>query len=255
MALPLESEFRAFAADAADPIEGALLISRLVYPETSSTWCRDELQRLAAACGDAPDAVRMTDTLRRAGFGGADDYYQPENSALELVLRKQRGIPISLAMVLVGVARSRGMHATGINFPNHFLVQVDGRVVDPFALEVLDDAVLLKRVSATGLTAVQALRPATATEVVVRMLNNLRTLAASRHDYQRALELSDYQMLLTPGSYLVHLARAELWYASEVPAMVRAELEWARDCAPTAALKAEIEASLRALKAPPPTLH
>ena len=255
MPLLLETEFRAFAAHPVDAIEGALLVSRLVYRATDPVWCRAELQRLAAQCGAEHTAQRVTAALRSAGFAGADDYYQPQNSALELVLRTRRGIPISLAMVLVGAAEALGLHAVGINFPNHFLVQIEHRVIDPFTLQVLDDAEQHARIDATRLSASQALRPATATEVVLRMLNNLRTLAAGRRDYQAALEITDYQMLLTPGSYAVHLARAELWHASEVPTMVREELQRALQCAPSASLQQEIQASLNQLQVPPPTLH
>jgi len=255
MPLRLEAEFRAFAAKPTDPVDGALLISSLIHPTTDIAWCRAELARLAVHCGNSPRTSDVLQTLRIAGFSGAQDYYNRENSALELVLRRQRGIPISLAMVVIGVARQRGMQANGINFPNHFLVQLEDQVVDPFTLELLDADALNQRVQATGLSSAQVLRPASALDIVSRMLNNLRALATQQRDFQHALELTDYQMLLTPNSYLVHLARAELWHASEVPAMVREALQLARDSAPSAALKAEIEASLSSFHAPRPTLH
>ena len=74
------------------------------------------------------------DTARFAG--NAEDYYSPDNSYLHRVLETRRGIPITLSVVLLELARHIGLDADGVSFPGHFLVRVKlggGLVViDPF---------------------------------------------------------------------------------------------------------------------------
>ena len=76
------------------------------------------------------------------GFAGdTDDYGNPRNSLLDVVIERRRGIPITLAVVLIEVARRRGLDLVGVGMPGHFLVRsaADPDVfVDPFHRAVLD---------------------------------------------------------------------------------------------------------------------
>ena len=56
------------------------------------------------------------------GFAGnREDFHDPRNSFLNEVLERRLGIPISLSVVYVGIARRLGLAAAGIGFPSHFL--------------------------------------------------------------------------------------------------------------------------------------
>ena len=71
------------------------------------------------------------------GFGGnVNDFYDPDNSYLQAVLRTRRGIPISLAVLWIELAQGLKLNARGVGFPGHFMVKVQlpkGQVViDPF---------------------------------------------------------------------------------------------------------------------------
>ena len=84
------------------------------------------------------------------GFGGnANDYYDPDNSYLNVVLRTRRGIPISLAVIWLEVAQGVGLSASGIGFPGHFMVKASlpkGHVViDPFTGQSLSREELSER--------------------------------------------------------------------------------------------------------------
>ncbi len=62
---------------------------------------------------------------RELGFGpNANDYYDPENSYLNAVLQTRRGIPISLAVLLMEIGQQIGLPLKGVSFPNHFLVRM-----------------------------------------------------------------------------------------------------------------------------------
>ena len=78
------------------------------------------------------------DELRRVLFvenglaGAEDDYYAPENSFLDAVLDRGRGIPITLALLMMEVGRRAGVAVHGIGAPGHFLVQHGDDLRDPF---------------------------------------------------------------------------------------------------------------------------
>lgn len=85
-----------------------------------------ELRRLDALAGavDGDDLGAVTSHLfADAGFGGdRSTYYDPANSMLPAVLDRRRGIPITLAIVVVDVARRLGIDATVVGMPGHVLV-------------------------------------------------------------------------------------------------------------------------------------
>jgi len=95
-----------------------------------------QLQRL----DDVAAAVRepTIEELRRVLFvqhglaGAADDYYAPENSFLDTVLDRGRGIPITLAVLMMEVGRRAGVAIDGIGAPGHFLVLHGDDLRDPF---------------------------------------------------------------------------------------------------------------------------
>ena len=64
--------------------------------------------------------------LRRArDFAATSEHYDdPRNSFLNEVLDRRTGIPISLAIVYIEVARRAGLRVDGVNFPGHFLLRV-----------------------------------------------------------------------------------------------------------------------------------
>lgn len=251
----LTIDFERFAAEPMNAIDGALLISRVVHPATDPAWCRAELRRLADTIGAAAAPATVVAALRTAGFSGATDYYARSNSALEIVLRERRGIPISMAMVVVGVGECLNLPAVGINFPGHFLVEVDSQLIDPYSLSLIDDADRRARLDACGVPAAEALKPATPVDITLRMLNNLRGLAIAVRDFAHAIELTDYQLILAPRAYAVHLARVELWVAMGAMGMAQRELETAIPLAPNAKARSELQAALNKLAGQRPTLH
>jgi regulator of sirC expression with transglutaminase-like and TPR domain len=71
------------------------------------------------------------------GFRGDDQTYSnPSNSYLPTILATKRGLPITLSLLYVEVARRAGIPAHGLDMPAHFLVEVEEPggpvVIDPF---------------------------------------------------------------------------------------------------------------------------
>lgn len=149
------------------------------------------LDLLAAECPTpTPDGVARY-LFGELGFrGNTDAYFDWRNSCLDRVIDTRVGIPISLSVLMIEVARRVGVKLVGVSMPAHFLVRtVDGPIqfFDPFAggveLDVDDARELFERVTRGQVPWRESfLQPTLAQPIVVRMLNNLRSIFQSRSD-------------------------------------------------------------------------
>jgi len=238
--------------DRSDELDAALLIARLLDERADVDGARLRLHGLGAAfAGTEPTAEAVCGYLEHAGFAGDEDYYALDNSRLDRVLERRRGIPITLAMVFLQVARAGSADAHGINCPGHFLVQVGDRLIDPYALCVVSNEEIQAR---WGGGRPVPLERATPVGVALRMLNNVRAILGSRQDHVGVLETIDHQLALTPQSAELHLARAEAWERLGSRDAARDALAEARRFA-GADLRRHIDAVLQRLGGRGPVVH
>jgi regulator of sirC expression with transglutaminase-like and TPR domain len=125
----------------------------------------------------------------------------PEDALLDRVLDRRRGLPITLSILYVALARRLDVPAFPIALPGHVVVGVGGSdrpvVLDPFHGGIeLDEAAVAARVetATSGQLAFRRsmLRPAPAADVVRRLLNNLTrdyTLAGAHRDALWSVEV------------------------------------------------------------------
>ena len=138
-----------------DLLTGALLIAQDAYPGLDVGAHKRRLGLLSAPLAGrglerAPllmQAAALGEYLYdTCGFrGNREDYYDPRNSFVNEVIERRLGIPLTLAIIYIEVARRIGVRARGVGFPGHFLVRVEDSergeavIVDPFgAGAVLD---------------------------------------------------------------------------------------------------------------------
>lgn len=211
------SEFAAQPDDQLDLYVGALLLARDARPGVNWRAIDDQLTALAAPlCHLAP--ARLSDQAeglalelgQRFGLrGNAADYYDPDNSFIDQVLLRRVGIPISLSLVYIEVARRAGMQAAGVGFPGHFLVRLDAPgdhlMLDPFAAgRTLDTYELEQRMSQAGwprgVLDLGLLDPSPVRLILARMLTNLRSVYLKRAQLPRLLLILDRMVSLLPNS-------------------------------------------------------
>jgi regulator of sirC expression with transglutaminase-like and TPR domain len=112
-------------------------------------------------------------------FGERDDYYNPLNSNLIYVLKKKRGLPISLTIIYILVAQRLGLTVEGCNFPGHFLAKVkvkrDIVLIDAYNNGRIINEDELKELSQDSVEAIiKIINLKTNSKIVVRrVLNNL----------------------------------------------------------------------------------
>ncbi|MFK7915937.1 MAG: tetratricopeptide repeat protein [Pseudomonadales bacterium] len=202
--------FRAFgeAGGLADPspfspeFEGALLVNQVVDEQVSLDTVRSTMTHLLT---DLEDDATPWQALADYGYNGDQDHYTERyNSALDQVLVRRTGIPISLGVLLIEVARRRGYAASGINHPGHFLVRVDEDLIDPFTMQ----PVLLDTADRARAKTLPAISPV---EFVLRMLNNLKYTHSREQAWDQALCMVDYQLALVPNHPQLLCEKGEFW--------------------------------------------
>ncbi|MEN2977356.1 transglutaminase-like domain-containing protein [Tistrella bauzanensis] len=223
--------------DEAIPIaETALMLSMLDHPSADLAACRDLLDELALAAeteararglktgvdaADSDDAAGdrarlIADTLYgRFGFGGDEQTYdEDDNASLARVLIRRRGMPVALGILAMHLGEVLGWPVTGVNFPAHFLVRVDGAhdrvLVDPFhggrIMETPDLRALLKQVSGeTAELEAGHYRAVDRRAVLLRLQNNLKIRASGRGELERARDILARMLLIAPTDWA-------LWY-------------------------------------------
>ncbi len=210
------SEYAAQSDAQLSLLDGALFIAKDAYPDLDWTDQHKQLDDLARPLMKAElegipapaQAVALAAYMSSdCGFrGNSEDYYAPENSFINRVLERRLGIPISLAVVYIELARRAGVSAAGVGFPGHFLVRIQDAdthiIVDPFSNRILDRGELerLCRVATHGRQRLkdEMLEPAPTRNVIARMLLNLRSVYASRADRRRLLVVLDRLVDLLP---------------------------------------------------------
>src|SRR5207245_8604754 len=166
------------------------------------------LDGLSLACPDHLPGLR-TYLFDDLGFrGDTENYYDQRNSFLNEVMRRRRGIPISLSVLAMEVGRRRGVPLVGVGLPGHFLarsVEDPSAYLDAFSGQLLtgDGVDRLFAAVSGGATVEDAwLEPVPTVAILRRMLNNLRRIYDVRFidDGGRRLLTTVELDLLLPGA-------------------------------------------------------
>ena len=226
----------------------ALMIARVEYPRLDAGPYLDRLDALgrearlrvegaAPAASDAQphvDAVRYAQVMALNAYlfselrfvGNNVQYEDPRNSFLNEVLDRRTGIPITLALIYMEVARRAGLHVEGINFPGHFLLRcpaprgfhnTEDLIIDAFnggALLSADTCrALLRRHSGEDADVdtplfVHATKP----QILARMLMNLKRVYERMHSFPQARDVTELLLAADPTAIQVLRDRGLLAY-------------------------------------------
>jgi regulator of sirC expression with transglutaminase-like and TPR domain len=216
-------------------LEATAAIAQDEYPELDVQEVLGDVDQLMARlrrrCIDHEDPLPRLRILnqfffRDLGFGGnVNNYYDPDNSHINVLLRTRRGIPITLAVIWLELAQGLGLKAKGVGFPGHFIVKVnlpDGQVViDPFTGQSLSREDLSERLEPykqrNGLVDdfdvpvglyLQASPPR---EIMARILRNLKEIHRTQEDWLRLIAVQDRLLILLPDAWMEYRDRGLAW--------------------------------------------
>lgn len=213
-----------FAAEALKPEEqidlgrAALLIAKIEYPSLQIDTYLERLDQYAQAIDKklvSRDADEIVDRINELLYdelsyrGNAENYYDPKNSFLNEVMERCTGIPITLSVIYIEVARRLGVPIEGVGMPGHFLVRCpalgDNGLIDPFhrgrrVSQAECEQLVASVYGQNAQLLPEHLRAVTKREILTRMLINLKNIYMSGGDAARALSMVDRILLLNPTS-------------------------------------------------------
>jgi regulator of sirC expression with transglutaminase-like and TPR domain len=213
--VPALPSFTALAATADPPLDLLTLALAAEFRTVDAAGALATLDALGAELagavarirGDVPGQARACADLLGAvhGFtGDHDDYDHPDNSMLDVVLERRRGLPILLSVVYVEVARRAGLPLAGVGLPGHFVVGHFGAAT-PLLLDPFNGGVRLDGEAGPGVV-----RPWRATEIAMRMLNNLVAGHTRRGDFGLAIHAAALRLVLPADAALRQTLEVEL---------------------------------------------
>ena len=230
-------------------LEASVSLAQDDYPDLDVQQVLGDVDQLLARIkrrlpGDASSLQKLR-TLNQfffhdMGFGGnVNDYYDPDNSHMNAVLKTRRGIPITLAVLWLELATGRGLNARGVACPGHFRVKVNlpkGQVViDPFSGQSLSREDLSERLEPfkqrhgqyddfempVGLY----LQSALPRDIIGRMLRNLKEIHKTQEDWQRLIAVLDRLIVLHPEAWPEYRDRGLAWAVLQKADRAMADLE------------------------------
>ena len=202
-----------------DLADAALQLARVDAPDADWQAARAHLsdiarEAVARAEAIAPDdlpaqAEALADLLAtRHGYAGDSDTYDDlDNANLIRVIKRRRGLPVTLGILWLHAARAAGWDAHGIDFPGHFLVGLHGArtqiVLDVFdggaALDARALRALLKRVEgAKAELRPGLLVPMGSRAVLLRLQNNIKLRRLRVPNLAGALACTEDMLRIAP---------------------------------------------------------
>jgi regulator of sirC expression with transglutaminase-like and TPR domain len=217
---PARTRFQAIlAAPVLRLDEAALAIAAEEYAGLDAAAYLARLDALALQVHRrAPAPLRAATTLKalrdilfqEEGFKGNEKaYYDPRNSFLNEVLDRRLGIPISLSVLFIEVARRVGLQLEGVGFPGHFLVKLRPELgpevfVDPYnggeLLSAEECVGRFKHLSQGREFDPRFLQGVAPRQILGRMLHNLKRIYVEQGDDVRAFWVIDRLLLLSPDA-------------------------------------------------------
>ena len=245
--------------------EAALQLAALDHPGVSLAPYLDQLGEIAegllaqggAAASPADRARVLADVIAgEHGFrGDRETYDDPANADLIAVLDRRRGLPVTLSIIYVGLARRAGWTADALNTPGHVLVGV-GReppvLIDPFNRGAPVDpgqlASLLTGMLGPGVSpGREHLAPMPNRAVLVRLLMNQATRAEQAGRTGRARTLHQRITAVAPASPHAWWERARLELVERDVSAARASLGSVLETTRDPTLRMQVSAALDAL--------
>ena len=141
------------------------------------------------------------------GFSGDDDdYFNPKNNFLNEIIDKKSGLPITISILYVEIAKFIGLDLKIVGFPSHILVKYNEEMIlDPFydgRLVDIDDLQEILDENFAGQLEFQPgfLDEITSEQILLRMTRNLKNSYVQSFVYDKALRCVNMVLAVEPQS-------------------------------------------------------
>jgi serine protease Do len=227
-----------------DLLHAALLIARLDNEDVDVAAYRREVERMAGriaarlpkkADDDARLAALNKYLFEERGFHGSrGDYYNRSNSYLSEVIDDREGLPITLAVLYIELARRLGVRLEGVGLPGHFVVRHVPAKGEPRMIDVYEGGQTLSLEDAAKKVAEitgrrmrdEYLATVRKRAIVVRMLHNLLNLAQEEKDQDGMLRYLNAILAADPEAAAERGMRAALRFQAGDRAAALQDVDW-----------------------------
>ena len=199
--------------------KAALYIAQEEYPELDPKEYLNTLDRMAEELSARLPANRyplliiqninqyLYDNL---GFNGNNnDYYDPRNSFVNQVIDRRVGIPISLSLIYLEIARRIDFPMVGIGMPGHFLISPNFEEMEIFVDTFNHGEIIFPQDCQDRLNQIykqnvifqpEYLEAVSKKQFLARMLNNLKIIYVHQQELEKALAAVERKLLLFPDA-------------------------------------------------------
>lgn len=215
-----ENILRSVGKSSGRPVDiagAALALASFDRPRVDQERYHRHLSELASDVGRAAggterlsERLDALNTILVAQYGYEGDslnYDDLQNANLMRVIDRRKGLPVALGILYIHVARAQGWRMSGLAFPGHFLLRLDGRnarlVIDPFhggtQLEPHNLRDMLKTMSGNE----AELQPEHYAEVsdrdiLLRLQNNIKLRLVQQNNAEGAGAVVDRMLMMAP---------------------------------------------------------
>lgn len=202
--------------------EAMFLLASWAYPEINMPDYKKKLDNMAL---DILSQLKRIDTdlnkiksleiinkinnylfFEKAYKGNPEKYYEPDNSYLNRVMDTKLGIPISLSVIYILIARKIDIPISGVSLPGHFIIKyskgIDEFFIDPFnngvIISLREAKEFIKKIgmSKEDFVNIPYLKEATDTEIILRVMRNLDDIYKKCGDLLRSAQLQKVMFIL-----------------------------------------------------------
>ena len=245
----------------------ALELARVEFPQLDPKASLIRLDNLAAEIqsqlttnASGLDFIRATNQLlfEILDFRGDEqNYYDPRNSCLNSVLTRRLGIPITLSVLYIEIARRLSRPVYGVGLPGHFIVAYEDRNsrywIDPFhggrILSFADCCALAKETAGVNLqTNPAVLAPVNKRQILVCMLSNLKAIYLRGGAFDKARQVLDLLILAMPNYAEEYLHRGLIHLRQSNHQAAKADLETYLRLEPNAPERERVQKQLTFIK-------
>jgi regulator of sirC expression with transglutaminase-like and TPR domain len=204
--------------------EAAVAVAQHAYPDLDVQGVLDKIDHWGnklkkQITPDTPPIQRLQLLkhffYQELGFGpNPNDFYAPENSYPHQIIENRRGIPISLAILMMELGQQIGLNIRGVSFPNHFMMRISlqqGEIImDPLTGDSLSKNQLQEMLDpyldAKGYRGELSLplniflRASSPREILSRFMRNLKMIYSEDERWERLLGIQERLVILLPDS-------------------------------------------------------
>ena len=215
---PFVAEWVAYSSDPKyNLVEKCLKLAQILeYPDLDITQniqkINDMAKSLKVLLSDVKNPTYLISMLNEHLFttlefqGDTDDYYDPKNNFLNEVLAKKSGIPITLSILYVEIAKRIGLDLKVCGFPSHVVVKHgEDIILDPFgggrllSMEDLEE-ILYRNFGEEIEFSPEFLDELPEDKILVRIIRNLKNSYAQSYAYDKALRCANMILAVEPDS-------------------------------------------------------